>query len=303
MAKKKASLEELLEAMYDEENPQKVENLASQILAVSPENPEALFMLADLTEDVEESVGFTERAVAELRRLVEKNPDDEELSLFLTEGLQRLGFAYIFDENGGKALETAEALLERGTEENDGAYWARAVRYIGLLQTGQYSTVLEEVLADSEKTPFSAHAQAIATLELAGSGRESHQALLEAFRVAPNLPFYLLDYWDAPDSDEDDEDTLLEFSAATLLHPVWVQTEERIMALSTATTFFGYLTDRLPEDVLEEIRTELAQTPVFPVLEMGRSQIEAACGGDDADWETLDQTALDILSRMEELSE
>lgn len=303
MSKKKASLDELLEAMYDEEDPEKAERLASQILDVSPENPEALFMLADLTESAEEAVALTERAVEKLRCLVEANPGDEEFALFLVEGLQRLGFAYIFDENGTKALESAEALLRMATEENDGAYWAKAIRYVGLLQTGQYANVLEEVLADGEKTPFSAHAQAIATLELAGHGKESFQALLEAFRVAPNLPFYLLDYWDAPDPDEDDEEMQLEFSAATLLHPVWVQTEERIMALSTVTTFFGYLTDRLPEDAIEEIRAELAQTPVFPVLEMARSQIEETCHSNEADWEVLDQTALDILSRMEELSE
>jgi hypothetical protein len=100
--------------------------------------------------------------------------------------------------------------------------------------------------------------------------------------------------------DEDDEDTLLEFSPPPCSTRM-VQTEERIMALSTATTFFGYLTDRLPKSFWRKSEPNWPN-PVFPVLEMdgARSRRPAAVttrtgrrGSDRAG----------LLSRMEELSE
>ncbi|MCF7936489.1 MAG: hypothetical protein K9L28_09120 [Synergistales bacterium] len=296
-------LDSLLDELYQTEDPERIQALATRILEISPEDPEALVFLSDVAEDNEESIELLERSTREIRRLLDLADQEGEkrryLVTLLVEVLQRLGCAYIFGGQGDRALEVAELLdsLPESTEP----LWHALFRYSGLLLTGQYQAVLEQVMAEEEPTIASAHARAMATFELAGKNEESWKALWNAFRAAPNLPFYLLDYWEPPEEGETGEEDV--FAAAMVLQPAWTATEDRVMFLSTATVFFGFVTERLPESLLKEVHDELRQTPVFPVLEMTRNQLKEAFEGDEGkvDLQAQDNMALDILSRMEEL--
>jgi tetratricopeptide (TPR) repeat protein len=299
MKKNRRQLEQLLDELYEGEPSSATESLIKEIFRLDPENPEALLFLADQTEDPEESLAYLSRCVVKIRSLLEDLPEEqgEDLRAFLFEALQRMGWYYILENRGEEAVALSEELLEL---PHDDYSWAKAIRYVGLILTEQYSRVLETVIAEEDPDIFSAHVKAMALLECSLSSRESAIALWDAFRTDPNLPFYLLDFWVPPLEGEDEEEDLESYSRALLLEPAWTLTESRIMALSTAAVFFGYVTDRIPDLLLEEITEELQQNPVFAFLEMTRERVAERLE-ETQNQEEADIMALDILSTMDNL--
>jgi hypothetical protein len=106
----------------------------------------------------------------------------------------------------------------------------------------------------------------------------------------------VLEYWDAPE--EEDEEFLDDYNGALFLQLYWTESEERIMVLSTATVFFGYLTDRLPDEVKEEVLANLRESSMFAELERARVELRERFGP-DGDVEQGDKEALKILAKMD----
>ncbi len=299
MKKNHQKLEKLLDELYEDLSPSAAETLTEEIFRLDPDNPEALLFLADHTEDPEEALSYLSRGVTKLRSLLSKLSEDqgEDLRALLFEALQRMGWYYILEDRGEEAVALSEELLTLPAEDYS---WAKAIRYVGLILTGEYSRVLQAVIAEEEPDVFSSHVKAMALLECSPSSQESAIALWDAFRADPNLPFYLLDFWVPPLEEEDEEEDLESYSRALLLEPAWTLTEPRIMALSTAAVFFGYVTERIPDHLLEDITEELKQNPVFAFLEMAREKVTEQLESTD-DIHEADMMALDILSTMDNL--
>jgi len=270
-----------------------------EIFRLDPENPETLLFLADQSEDPEESLEYLFRCVARIRKLIESSPEDqgEDLRAFLCEALQRMGWFYVLENRGEEAVALSEELLTLPQEDPS---WAKAIRYVGLILTEQYSRVLETVIAEEEPDVFSAHVKAIALLERSAPSRESAIALWDAFRMDPNLPFYLLDFWVPPLEEEDEEEDLESYSRALLLEPAWTLSEPRIMALSTGAVFFGYVTERIPDHLVEDITEELQQHPEFAFLEIAREKVAEHLENTE-NLHEADMMALDILSAADNL--
>jgi tetratricopeptide (TPR) repeat protein len=300
MKKKGKTLEQLLDELYEEGgSPSSMNRLVEEIFRLDPENPEALLFLADQSEDPEDALEYLSRCVRSIRKLLEDFPEGEreDMQAFLCEALQRMGWFYILENRGEEAVALSEELLTLPQEDLS---WAKAIRYVGLILTEQYSRVLEAVIAEEEPDVFSAHVKAMALLECSAPSRESAIALWDAFRMDPNLPFYLLDFWVPPSEEEDEEEDLESYSRGLLLEPAWTLSESRIMALSTGAVFFGYVTERIPDHLLEEITEELQQNPVFAFLEMARERVAEHMENSD-DIHEADMMALDILSTMDSL--
>ena len=299
MKKKGKTLEQLLDELYEGGPPSSMNRLVEEIFRIDPENPEALLFLADQSEEPEDSLEYLSRCVRSIRKLLEDSPEGEreDMQTFLCEALQRMGWFYILENRGEEAVALSEELLTLPQED---FAWARAIRYVGLILTEQYSRVLEAVIAEEEPDVFSAHVKAMALLECSAPSRESAIALWDAFRMDPNLPFYLLDFWVPPSEEEDQEEDLESYSRGLLLEPAWTLSESRIMALSTGAVFFGYITERIPDHLLEEITEELRQNPVFAFLEMARERV-AEHLENSGDIHEADMMALDILSTMDSL--
>lgn len=299
MKKKGKTLEQLLDELYEGGPPSSMNRLVEEIFRIDPENPEALLFLADQSEEPEDSLEYLSRCVRSIRKLLEDSPESEreDMQTFLCEALQRMGWFYILENRGEEAVALSEELLTLPQED---FAWARAIRYVGLILTEQYSRVLEAVIAEEEPDVFSAHVKAMALLECSAPSRESAIALWDAFRMDPNLPFYLLDFWVPPSEEEDQEEDLESYSRGLLLEPAWTLSESRIMALSTGAVFFGYITERIPDHLLEEITEELRQNPVFAFLEMARERV-AEHLENSGDIHEADMMALDILSTMDSL--
>ncbi len=175
-----------------------------------------------------------------------------------------------------------EALLERGTEENDGAYWARAVRYIACCRRASIRPFLGGSGGQRENSFLRARTgHCDAGTRRLRKGKSSGP--LEAFRVAPNLPFPSLIIGTLP-TRRRRRGHAARVLPATLLHPYGPDGGAHHGAVH-GDDLFRLSYGQTPEVVLEEIRTELAK-PCLSRTRDGRSQIEAACGGDDADWET-----------------
>lgn len=292
-----ASLEELLEKLYAAEDVEAAESAAKKILVLDPENPEALFVLADVAEEPGNQAALLRRCVDETRKRLERARENEidELEDLLFEALRNLGWSYLLDDKAGDALAVSQELL--AFEEWDPA-WGRGLRFGALLAERKFAEVLEEALAVGQGDSFAAHAKAVATLELAGPGEDTYRAVWDAFKTAPDLPFFILEYWDAPG--EDEEDFVEDYNAAMFLQLYWTESEDRIMVLSTATVFFGYLTDRLPEELQDEVLSNLREAPIFEKLERARTELQGRFGR-DADMEQVDTAALELLAKMDPL--
>lgn len=291
-----ASLEELLQELYDAQDVTAAEGTAKKILVLDPENPEALFVLADVAEEPEQQAALLRRCVEETRKRMAHAAEDDVDAMedLLFEALRNLGWSFLLDDKADEALAVSKEML--AFEEWDPS-WGRGLRFGALLAQKKFAEVLEEALGVGGGDLFAAHAKAVATLELAGPGEETYRAVWDAFRTAPDIPFFVLEYWDAPE--DEDEDFLEDYNVAMFLQLYWTETEDRIMVLSTATVFFGYLTDRLPEDVQEEVLANLREAPVFAALESARADLRKRFNRDEA-LEQMDAAALDLLSKMED---
>ena len=289
------SLEELFQELYDSQDVAVAEDIAKKILVLDPDNPEALFVLADGAEEYEAQAALLRRCVEETkRRMAQASPEEaESLEDLLFEAMRNLGWSLLLDEKAGEALALAEEMLAFDGWDPS---WGRGIRFGGLLAQGKFAETLEESLKAESGDLFAAHARAVATLELAGPGADAYRAVWDAFRVAPDLPFFVLEYWDAPE--EEDEEFLDDYNGALFLQLYWTESEERIMVLSTATVFFGYLTDRLPDEVKEEVLANLRESPMFAELERARVELRERFGP-DGDMEQMDKDALKILAKMD----
>jgi len=288
-------LEELFQELYDSQDVAVAEDIAKKILVLDPDNPEALFVLADGAEEYEAQAALLRRCVEETkRRMAQASPEEtESLEDLLFEAMRNLGWSLLLDEKAEEALALAgEMLAFDGWDPS----WGRGIRFGGLLAQGKFAETLEESLKAESGDLFAAHARAVATLELAGPGADAYRAVWDAFRIAPDLPFFVLEYWDAPE--EEDEEFLDDYNGALFLQLYWTESEERIMVLSTATVFFGYLTDRLPDEVKEEVLANLRESPMFAELERARVELRERFGP-DGDMEQMDKEALKILAKMD----
>lgn len=289
-----ASLEDLLNELYESQDVTAAEGTAKKILVLDPENPEALFVLADVAEEPEQQAALLRRCVEETRKRMAQASEDEADAMedLLFEALRNLGWSFLLDDKPEDALAVSKEMLDR--DEWD-PFWGRGIRLGALLRQEKFAEVLEESLGVDSGDIFAAHAKAVATLELAGPGDDTYRAVWDAFHTAPDLPFFVLEYWDAPE--EEDEEFLEDYNEAMFLQLYWTESEDRIMVLSTATVFFGYLTDRLPEDVQEEVLTNLREAPVFTALKQARAELLERFGR-DAEPERVDAEALRLLKDM-----
>ncbi len=289
-------IEDLLDKAYGSEEVEEVHRLAQQVLELDGDNVDGLVLLADTTEDDEERLRCLRRA----RELAAPAPGE---SFDLAEGeepfyvgiLHRLGGALLF-EIPREAADVARELLSFDGEEV--VTLGRPLLYASLLRLGEFDHVLEmvdkeEELQDGELSVEGAYARALALFRSKGNGEESLEALLEALGIAPDLPFYLLDFWVEPDEEEEDE----LYHIAWFLGVAWLDDEEALAWLTGAALALGYLTDRLPEEILSEMKPLLEEAELMELLDGEKRAIEMSLAETpDLSLDEIDFRVLDFLA-------
>lgn len=252
-------IEELLDEAYTTDDPEEMERLARQVLKYDEDNVEALILLADVTEDSMEKIVLLQKACLFLEKALEEEPIpegesflDDDLGMLYIAALQRLGFSYFSEGENGKALEMAHAIMECDPEQQT---LGRTLFYRILLDTKEYSKILEESLKESVPFPAMQHSRAIAAFKLSGTGMPAYRALWEAFAADPDVPFHILGYYDEPEDTVDDEDELESYSLAMLFEDAWLADGDTELAnwLAGGTILLGLAASLFPPENTEKM--------------------------------------------------
>jgi hypothetical protein len=102
---------------------------------------------------------------------------------------------------------------------------------------GKDSELLEETRGEDNSDPAVTHSRAIASFRLSGACRSSYNELWKAFLSGPDIPFYILGYFDEPldDSEEAEE----EYNFSLLFEDIWSSDMDLINWLARATILLG----------------------------------------------------------------
>ncbi|MDR2527899.1 MAG: hypothetical protein LBD04_02630 [Synergistaceae bacterium] len=245
---------DLLNRAYELEDADEVLELVERALALAPDNPEALLLKADLTEEDEDRLPLLERALESTRRYIQdedvadENLLEDETGLTHLALLQRAAYTLFSLEDDDRSLELVEELLRYDHED---LAMAKPLYYRILLERKEWARTLEETMRESVRGLGWAYARIAATFMLAGgrrkvekNGKNLNKMLWDAVRMAPNVPFYMLGYMPEPLNDSEDED----FHFAILFEDVWTTSRELLNWFSKGTILFGLLTGRFGDE-------------------------------------------------------
>ena|GEM_PF-549173 len=293
-----------LEEAYETDDDRTCEALARNVLSVSPDNPEALLLLAEVFQGNEQEYQERLRHVLEVLR----RPEADWLGL-LSEGclpewlkaasLQRLAFSLLGNENSSEE-ELSEALSLSGELvdlDPEGQTLGRLLRYGALLRLGRYREALKEAMADQTDSPERAYTKALASFRLSGPCSEAYQALCSAIRLDPDLPFLMTGIWEMDDEPSEESDRA--HAMALVFGPLLEQDERTAAWFNTPFLLFGFLTDRLPEDMAQSLEPQLEEAGMADILKMAQGQLEALLQQDaEQDPDKIDNLAADILTQI-----
>ena len=251
---------EILDRAYESEDFDEIAELVGKALELEPDNPEALLLSADLSDDDEERLGILEKALDGARRYLEEeglSGDsilEDEVGLVYLGILQRMAYTLFSLEEDERALLLVEELLRYDQEDQE---LAKTLYYRILLEQSEWARVLEETMRDGERNLGWAYSRMIATFMLSkDKGVESvNKMLWDAVRMAPNVPFYMLGYIPDPIDESEDED----FHFSLLYEGVWSLSRELLNWFSKGTILFGLFSGRFGKesDDMQEILSAL----------------------------------------------
>ncbi|MBP9028017.1 MAG: hypothetical protein KBF46_02120 [Aminivibrio sp.] len=248
-------IEELLDEAYSTDDTGEMERLAREVLELDENNVEALILLADTLEYSQEKIAVLEQARNALAeemeniRLVsgESLLEDDSGMLYIAV-MQRLGFALFSEGKNEEALAIARE-IDRYDPERETL--GRTLLYRVLLEMGKDAEILEETLREKEASPAMAHSKAIASFRLSGAGRTSYRALWEAFAAGPDIPFYILGYFDEPEDGTEEEEE--EYNFALLFEDIWSSENELIKWLTRGTILLGLTASLFPRETADKM--------------------------------------------------
>lgn len=245
--------EELLNSLDSAETPEEIRSIGAKLLEMDPKSPYgklAVWETMEHGEAVEELDMLREaldaiRAVVEAKNIPSFVADDRDSVVYCTI-MMELGFCLLYSGNVEEAYEIAE---EFSNYDDEGIYPSRTMLYLCLLELERYEDIISKVDEDINESVVGEHARAIALIETKADSYDIRDAVNYAISLAPNVPFYVTQIWDLPESEDDIPEELADdvMDASYLIEP-WCKTETRLAILSAPTFLFGYITDRLTDE-------------------------------------------------------
>ena len=293
-------IEKLLEQAYQSDDIETISKLARQILEIDPGHPEALILLADTTEYSDEKLDLLKQALEPMRNMVEeadlvnrKELMDEEEGIIYIGLLQRLGFALLSEARPEEALEIAEEII---SYDEEGVTLGKTLMYRCLIELQRFSEVLERAIRDEEISAARQHAMAIAAYMLSGPDKGAYRALWDAFKVGPEIPFYILGYIPEPDFETLDEQQEEDYNFSIRFEDAWSLSQELANWLASATILFGMLTGRFLEEDEENFAVLMDSLGIRSFCEKAEKAIEEMSDSlSSLDAEAFDANILEML--------
>ena len=246
----------LLSMAWESDNEDRAKELARQVLAVSPEYPEALLILADHTENDNDRLGILKRA---LKSLNEGNPNDnDEREMLKFSVYHRLAFTYFVTKKYDDTLSSCEAAMKIAEEIDDPDVTGdtddiKALYYRTLIERKEWQKVLALTMRDESHDLGWAYSRLIAAWMTAPGKSQAVCANMfwDALMMSPDVPFYMLGYYEAPKDDDEEEQE--DFGFALMFYDAISASEKLDRWFTRGTILFGLLSNRFSEKEREYV--------------------------------------------------
>ncbi|MCR5347652.1 MAG: hypothetical protein K6E38_07735 [Fretibacterium sp.] len=236
--------DELLDRAYESDDEAEVEALVERALELEPDNPEALLLRADLTDDDEERLAILRGALDAVRSVLKEmeiEPEEfaeDELGLVYLALLQRAAFTLFSVGEDDEALHAVEELLCYDLEDNGAS---RNLYYRILVERGDWQRILTETGQDDDHQLGWAYSRLTAAFML-GERPFAARMFWDALIMSPNVPFYMLGYFPEPEGNSEAEEE--DFNFAALYADVWSGSRDLLNWFSRGVILFGLLSGR-----------------------------------------------------------
>lgn len=245
---KTSRIDQLLSMAWSTNSPARSVSIARQVLELSPENTDALIIIADNTEDPEERIRILSRAMASLDAEGNCKPEDREI-LRLTVN-ERLAYTYFSDGNFSDALSACEEALkiiaasdDPDAQENEQDM--KTLYYRLLIELKEWHKILSETMKDEEHYPAWGYSRLVAAW-MTAPGRSMAvcaNMFWDALMLSPDIPFYMLGYLEEPDDNSDSQEQD-DFDFALMYYDVISVSDDLCNWFTRGAILFGLLTNR-----------------------------------------------------------
>ena len=225
--------------------------IVNQILEIDPDNIDALVMKADNTENPAEATNILARALGAIDKPGNVSDDDKDVFLYVVN--QRLAFTLFYNNKFTESLSFCEAALKysEAVDEPDAEAMKSALKslyYRLLVMRGQWQRILAETLRDEEHSLAWGYSRLIAAWMLAPDNARHICANMfwDVLILAPDVPFYLLGYFEEPDDNASDK-SHEEFDFALLFYDALSVSNDFFNWFTRGTILFGLLSGRFEE--------------------------------------------------------
>ena len=245
-------ISQLLTMLWNTSSPARQLAIVNQILEINPDNLEALIVKADQIENQDKRLELLLHA---LKVLEKKGDKVEDKAIFFISIAQRIAFTYMGLGNFDKAFEYCEIVLKFCEENPEDEYikseydatMIKALFYRVLIERRDWQRILSEAMRDSTITLGRAYAKLIAAWFMAGGVKNPRNIcanlLWDALSIAPEVPFYILGYFEEPDENSESE-AFEDFNFALMYYDTVAITDEFFNWFSRGVILFGLLSGR-----------------------------------------------------------
>lgn len=242
-------IEQLLSMAWSTESTARILAITGQILEIDPNNIEALIMRADNTKDTEERIKLLRRGIEALN--TPENFAQHENKILYTIALnQRLAYSLLMLGNYDEAYEACDMVIKFSeenydTEEDENYENMKSLRYRLLIYREEWQKILALAMQDEDHTAGWAYAKLVSAWMLSPEPKQKVCANLfwTALMKGPDIPFYMLGFFEEPDENEDDE-IHNDFQFALLYYDVLSISDEFYNWFSRGVILFGLLSNR-----------------------------------------------------------
>lgn len=227
---------EMLNIAWATDDGKKALSLARKVLEISPGNADALIIIADNTEDENERKTALRHALESLDGEDNyPNDDRRELSFSIN---YRLAYMYLAEGDFEPMLSACEEAMK--TVDPDNEDYIKSLYYRALIGVGEWRKILELTMKDETHGLAWGYSRLAATWRISGNRALCAKMFWDALILSPDVPFYILGYYDEPDNDEDSG----EFDFALIYSDVLNISEDFRQWFTRGTILFGLLTNR-----------------------------------------------------------
>ncbi len=245
-------ISQLLTMAWSTSSPARELAIANQILELDPDNIEALIIKAD---QIEENQSLRLEILQHALKALDKpgNCDPEEKILLFISINHRIAYVFMALGELDKAFEHCETVIKFCEENSEDEYikseyddtMMKALFYRVLIERRDWQRILSEAMRDTKNTLGRAYAKLIAAWFLSGENSKKICAplLWDALSIAPDVPFYILGYFEEPDEDSEPE-AFEDFNFALMYYDTVAVTDELFNWFSRGVILFGLLSGR-----------------------------------------------------------